>query len=123
MFKRRSKFNKYNAKRIDGFPSMLERSVFMILLARERDGELTNIKRQQRVVLQDGDKDVLIAWKVDFSAEVVATKETIYIESKGIETNDYVLKLKLWRKNPPATLEIWKGSHAKPYLHERIEKK
>ena len=118
MIKRRSRFNKYGAKRVDGFPSMLERSVYMILLARERAGEISDIKRQQAVVLQDGPKDQKISWKVDFS--FIKNDVRWYCESKGIETNDYILKLKIWRKTKPAPLEIRKGSHTRPFLAETI---
>lgn len=70
------------------------------------------------VVLQEGDKTTRINWKVDFSFEKQGVKH--YCESKGLETNDYLLKLKLWRKNPPAPLEIWKGTHLRPFLAEKI---
>jgi hypothetical protein len=114
--------SKYGAVRTaNGFPSKLEEAVYNLLLLRERSGEIKDIKRQQTVVLQQGGKDVRIAWKVDFSFE--KNGATHYCEAKGIETNDYVLKLKLWRKNPPAQLEIWKGTHVRPFLSEVIKVK
>jgi hypothetical protein len=119
VFKRRSKFNKYNATRADGFPSLLERSVYMMLLERERSGEISDIKRQQAVVLQDGPKDVRIVWKIDFS--FVRNGRVEYAEAKGLATNDFVLKLKLFKKNPPSRLEIWRGVHTRPFLAEVIE--
>lgn len=120
MFRRRSRFNKYNAKRTaNGFPSKLEESVYNMLKLREAAGEISDIKRQQVVVLQEGDKDTKINWKVDFS--FLKNGVRCYAEAKGVETGEYVLKLKLWRKLKPAPLEIWKGSYQRPYLAERIE--
>lgn len=112
--------NKYNAKPCRGFPSKLEAAVYDILILREKSGEISDIKRQQTVVLQEGSRDVRIAWKVDFS--FVKKTELVYAEAKGIETMDYRLKLKLWRKNPPATLEIYKGDYRRVKLIETILK-
>jgi hypothetical protein len=122
IFKRRSRFNKFNAKRTaSGFPSKLEEAVYHLLLLRERNGELTDIRRQHAVVLQEGPKDQRISWKVDFSALDVKSQKRIFVEAKGIATNDFVLKLKLWRKLKPFALEIWKGDYRRPYLAERID--
>jgi hypothetical protein len=117
------RFNKYNAKRTaDGFPSKLEAAVYRLLQLRVLSGELRDLRRQHTVVLQEGGKEVRIAWKCDFSAEEVATGRRIFFEAKGVETSEYILKLKLWRKNPPFDLEIWKGHYARPFLAERIRK-
>lgn len=114
--------SKYKAKRTaDGFPSKLERAVFFKLKDREVLGEITDISRQSVVVLQEGDKDTRINWKVDFSFIEKATGRKCYAEAKGIETADYKLKLRLWRKLKPAPLEIWKGSWQRPFMKERIE--
>lgn len=113
--------NKFGAKRVDGFPSQLERAVYYKLLDRQTLGLISDIKRQQTVVLQEGGKDVRIAWKLDFSFINNETKKTEYAEAKGFETNDYLLKLKLWRAKRPAPLEIWRGSHKYPKMVERIE--
>lgn len=114
--------NKYRAKRTaDGFPSKLEAAVWALLLAREKAGEIKNIQRQATVVLQDGPREVKITWRLDFSFERKSTGATEYVEAKGMETETYRLKLKLWRKNPPAALEIWKGDYRRPALAERIE--
>lgn len=112
--------NKYKAKRTGDFPSKLEYAVHEILLLRQRAGKINDIKRQQKVILQDGGRDTNISWRVDFSFE--ENGETVYAEAKGIETGEYRLKLKLWRKNPPADLEIYKGSWSNPVLIERIKK-
>jgi len=118
-FKRRSK---YGAKRTNGFPSKLENAVHEMLLMRQLAGEIKDIKQQQTVVLQPGGKDVRIAWKVDFSFTKVATGETVFAEAKGFPTNDYLLKLKLWRAKPQFDLEIWTGDYRRPTLKEIIKK-
>lgn len=115
--------NKYGAKRADGFPSKLEAAVYGILLTRERLGEIKSIKRQQTVVLQDGGRETKITWRVDFSFSDCATDACCYAEAKGFETADYKIKLKLWRANPPARLEIYKGDYRRPKLVEVIERK
>lgn len=117
------------AKSTNGFPSKLESAVYDILRIRENAKEIRNIKRQQVVVLQDGPSNVRIVWKVDFQFEermIVPIEHPLhwriaYAEAKGIETEDYKIKLKLWRKNPPAPLEIYKGNYKRPALVERIE--
>lgn len=113
---------KYRAIRTPGgFPSKLEAAVYEQLLFRERAGEIKNIKRQQTVVLQDGPREIKITWRVDFSFERTSDGKLVYVESKGFETSDYRLKLKLWRKLKPAPLEIYRGDYKRPTLIERIE--
>lgn len=112
--------NKYGAKPTRGFASKLEAAVYDILIERQSRGELSDIKRQQTVVLQDGPAGVRIAWKVDFSYMSAEDGRTVYVEAKGLETNDYVLKVKLWRNDPPYELEIYRGNWDRPRLVERI---
>lgn len=117
------KRNKFNAtKTADGFGSKFERAVYVKLKDREVLGLITDIKRQQTVVLVPGDRTTRITWRVDFSFVNKSSGQLEYAEAKGFETNDYKLKLKLWRSNPPAPLEIWKGNYMRPVLAERIEK-
>ncbi len=115
--------NKYKAKPTEGFGSKFEAAVYYILLTREKLGEIKEIKKQQTVVLQGGDRSTRITWRVDFSFTEVSSGNTVYCEAKGFETNDYKLKLKMWRGNPPFKLIIYKGSYQKPKLVETIELK
>lgn len=116
---RLKKPNKYGAKAANGYDSYLEGSVGAWLELRQRNGEITDLKRQQTVVLQDGPPNQRIAWKVDFS--FVEKGILVYAEAKGFETEDYKLKLKLWRGRRPAPLEIYKGSANNFQMTERIE--
>lgn len=113
--------NKYGAKPSNGFPSKLESAVNDLLRIRENEKEITDIQRQQTVILQDGAPNVKISWKLDFSYERVSDGKRCYVEAKGFATEDFKLKLKLWRKNPPAPLEIYKGDYRRPILSETIE--
>lgn len=110
-----------SVKMAGSFPSKLESSVYGILAQRESQGEIQNIKRQQSVILQDGPREVKIDWKLDFSYERTSDGKLCYVEAKGFETDVFRLKLKLWRKNPPAPLEIYKGRWDRPVLTETID--
>ena len=112
---------RYHAKRADGFASLLERAVFYKLRDREILGLIKDIKRQQVVILEDLKNGERRNWKVDFSAVDILTDKTFFIEAKGYENNDYLRKRNMWRKNPPARLEIWKGNYRNPRLVEVIE--
>lgn len=113
--------NKYGARATGGFPSRLEAAVYGKLLLREKLGEIRDIKRQQQVVLQGGSNETRITWRLDFSAVDCKTDKVFYVEAKGFETNDFRIKLKLWKMLKPATLEIWKGGYMRPFMAERIE--
>jgi len=115
-----SKKNKFGAKRTNGFPSRLESAVFDHLKIREGAGEIADIKRYPSVELQGG-----IRWKVDFSFVEIASSKLVYAEAKGVATADYRIKLRLWKSDPPARLEIWKGKYYRDeirlFLSEVIE--
>ena len=115
------KKNKYHAKPTNGFPSKLESAVYDILFLREKMGEISNIKRQQTVVLQHGGKAKRIAIKIDFTFVKKATGVLWAAEAKGISTGEWRLKLKLWREVMPMPLELWKGDYRRPKLVEIIE--
>lgn len=117
----RSRRNKYGAKAADGFPSQLHRAVYQMLLMRQTNGEIGEIEREKQVVLQEGPRNVRITWRVDFRCHDLKSDTWFYVEAKGFETKDYLIKLKMWRKQRPARLEIWKGTAARPFLHELID--
>jgi len=124
------KRHKFGAARtvIDGkaFPSKLEGSVYALLTQRVRAGELRNLRLQASVDLHGlcpecKNGHLHTRWKVDFSAEDVATGRTVYFEAKGVETRLYKRQIELWKANPPGRLEVWKGSHQRPALAYVIE--
>jgi hypothetical protein len=113
--------SKFGAMRTaDGFPSKLEASVFQILQLREKAGQIKEIKRQEIVILQDGPSNRRITWRVDFSFIEVKTNQKWLCEAKGVETEVYKLKLKLYRARGTSPLEIWKGTHKAPILYEIV---
>lgn len=110
------KKNKYQNIRTNGFASKLEAEVYKILKMRERAGEISDIKKQQRVDLTCG-----ISWRVDFSFFDKATKKRTYAEAKGMAGERYRLCRKLWKGgHGPGKLEIWKGSYKSPKLAEIV---
>lgn len=122
MFKRRSKFNKYNRTRTaNGFDSKLEEAVYNILLMRERNGEIKDIRRQHTIVLQGGKRETRITWRCDFSFTDVKTGKIVFAEAKGFSDRTYLLKLKMFRAKPQGKLELWRGSYQRPFLAEVIE--
>jgi hypothetical protein len=112
--------NKFKARSVNGFPSKLEAAVYEILLQRQRQGEIKDIKRQHAVILQDGPREIKISWKIDFSATRVEDDAQLFFEAKGIETEAYKLKLKMFRARPQGILEVWKGDYRRPKLVEVI---
>lgn len=115
--------NKYGAKSCNGFPSKLEAAVYHLLKLRERAGEIDDIKRQQTVVLQDGARDQRITYRVDFSYYCKATQQTIWVEAKGVATDVWKMKVKLWKVHGPGRLEIYGGHHLRPSLKQVVEAK
>ncbi len=116
------KRNKFKAVRTNGFGSKFESAVYDLLKLRQLAGEIYEIKCQQGVTLLEGRKDVQIRWKIDFSFRVMGTDALEYAEAKGFATQDYKLKLRLYKSNPPAPLTIYMGSYRKIFIAERVEK-
>ncbi len=112
---------KYRAKPANGFPSKLESAVYELLKVREAAGEIRNISRQVSVELQPGDKDTRIRWRIDFSFERVSDGRLCYAEAKGIALAEYRLKLKLFKGQKLAPIEIWSGTWQRPKLIEKFE--
>lgn len=108
--------NKFGAKREGGFASRLEAVVHQILLLRQHQGEISNLRSQHRVELTQAK----IGWKVDFSFEVEGGK-LCFAEAKGVEDARYRIFRKLWPYYGPGPLEIWKGGYRKPRLVEIIQ--
>lgn len=115
--------NKYGAKPSDGFPSKLEAAVYHLLKLRERAGEIDDIKRQQTVVLQEGSRDERITYRVDFSYYCKKNQTTVWVEAKGVATDVWKMKVKLWRIHGPGRLEIYGGHHLRPSLKQVVEAK
>jgi hypothetical protein len=109
---------KYRSTPTNGFGSKLESAVRDILRAREKAGEIRDIRCQQTIVLQEGARDQRITWRVDFAFEEAGA--TAYAEAKGFATRDYKLKLKLYKGTRKERLYIYGGSYQRPRLIEVV---
>lgn len=119
---KRNKRNKYGARATGGaggFPSQLEAAVYGLLELREKNGEISELKRQQSFVLQDGPQNQRITWRIDFS--FIEKGVLTFAEAKGFPDEVYKLKLKLWRAKKPHPLEIYEGRASNFSMTERIE--
>lgn len=121
--KRKDRYN-HSPTRGMGMPSSIEGQVYQMLLGRQERGEIEDLVRQPTVVLQDGPSSERIAFKPDFGYRCVATQKTEYAEAKtSLESEAYLLKLKLWRaaRARLGAIEIWKPGRDGPMMTERIE--
>lgn len=111
--------NERKARGFDGhtYHSSLEASVSNRLLAEEKDGKLRVIARQQHIHLFSEDEKLCEYWP-DFT--VWQEGAFRWIEAKGFEKPDWLIKLNLWRVGGAGPLEIWGGSWRRPVLREVI---
>src|ERR1700676_2603157 len=95
------KRNKYGAKATkdpeggQGYPSKLEAAVGAFLELRQKNGEISELRRQHPVTLQDGPPNQKITWKIDFS--FIENGDLKFAEAKGYPDEVYKIKLKLFR--------------------------
>ena len=104
--------SKYNSDSSCGFDSKLEAAVHQILQFKEKAGLICDIRCQQTVELTEAK----IRCKIDFSYEDSATKERIYVEAKGMETDRWKIIQKLWVYYGPGHLMIYRGRYEDPKL-------
>jgi len=109
--------NKYNAKRISGFDSQLEYSVYQWLKLLEDTGQATDIKKQEKVSLTKAQ----VQCRIDFSYIDTESNEKIYVEAKGVETPRWRLIKKLWKHYGPGDLQVIKGTARKLDFAETIK--
>lgn len=81
-------------------------------------GKIKELVDQPQVYLTDAQ----IGYRPDFCYFDLASRETIFVEVKGLETREYQLKLKLWRVYGPGPLLIVKRKHSgdMPSVVERV---
>ncbi len=114
---RTTKYNEVTTK-IDNihFASKLEAATYNYLKNRELSGEIRIIQCQKHVKLT---RAAIVAIP-DFYLQDIKTGEYFFAESKGFETERWLIVLKLWRKYGPGRLEIYKGNYKKIYLAEIV---
>ena len=109
--------NKYNAKktRRDGhiFDSLAEADHYIVLKARQRDGEITNLRLQPKFILLEaftdssGKRQRPITYTADFAYDEAG--DSVVVEVKGMETRDWIIRKKLFlQRYPQYRLEIVK---------------
>jgi hypothetical protein len=112
--------NKFGAKRVTydnhSFASKLEHAVYLLLKCREQTGEIEIIQCQAQVRLTKAE----ILYIPDFKCLDLKTKEVFYCEAKGMVQDRFALIKKLWKHYSKHKLEIWSGSHTRPFLKEII---
>lgn len=113
------KKNKFNAKQTtvgsETFPSKLEADVYAHLKFKESVGLISNLKRQETVLLSEAK----IKTRLDF---VYSAQDgfLVYGEGKGMETSRWRLIKQLWRKYGPGKLEVYKSNRRGVYLFETV---
>lgn len=98
------------------FASQLECAVFNFLLLREKAGEIQDIQCQDHIYLTDA----RICYIPDFKFTDVKTKNFVWAEAKGFETDVWKIKKRLWEFYGPGNLEIYKGNAKKINLKEVV---
>ena len=96
--------SKYNNRKADfkgeSFDSEKERDYYILLLDREKRGEITDIQRQVAITIQQafetpsGEKYRAITYKADFVYKDI-TGQVHIVDVKGYKTEVYKLKKKL----------------------------
>ncbi len=99
------------------FASKLEASVYTMLKARENSDEIQILQVQDHVYLTKA----RIHYIPDFKCMDKKTNEVFWVEAKGYANDRWPMKKKLWKFYGPGKLEIWKGTHLRPYLDEVVE--
>ena len=97
------------------FDSMLEKNRYIVLLAKEQAGEISNLELQPEFELMpgfehNGKKVRAIKYKADFSYTVNGVR--VVEDTKGYETDVFKLKQKLfWFNYPEIPLKIIKAKN------------
>lgn len=119
MWSRGPRVGKYGAKQVTQgghkFSSKLECAVYNILLDMEKRFLISNIKLQPSAYMTHA----RIRYVPDFSF-VNKKGETEYVEAKGMQTDVWRIKRRLWVYYGAGTLHIYTGSHLRPEITEII---
>lgn len=103
------KQSRYGVKRIqvDGiwYDSQLERDYHQVLLFMQRAGEISDLEYHQETVYLTESR---IGYKPDFTYTEKGRK--VWVDTKGVETEIFRLKMRLWRCYGPGPLRIVKRS-------------
>lgn len=98
------------------FDSKLEHAVFQELSLLVKTGKFRDLQQQKTVHITEA----RIGYRADFSLFDVEANEEILIEAKGMPSDVWNLKLKLYRVYGTQRLWLYTGSHKYPKLSEVI---
>jgi hypothetical protein len=90
------------------FDSLSEMRYAKVLVQAEKNGEITDLEYQPKVVMTEAK----IVYKADFKYRVVKDNEVLWVDVKGALTATFRLKLRLWKKYGPGKLRLVKQSGA-----------
>lgn len=115
-----AKKHKYSAQKSSvagySFASKLEASLYAQLALEERAGLIKDIQVQDHIKLTDAE----IVYIPDFKYFDLKDNEWVWAEAKGMETDTWRLKRRLWMYYGPGKLKVFKGSWSRLVLHEVI---
>lgn len=94
--------------------------MYLWLKARLQNGEIENIRCEERVTILDAPGRDKVQYYVDFVVFDKLAGHDIGIEVKGFETDVWMLKLKLFRIFGPFPLHIYKLRRQQLALQEEV---
>lgn len=105
--------------------SKLEAAVCGLLELRRRAGEFRILEVEKHIRIcgpegHDCDGKQKIELVVDFQC-TQNDGSIFFAEAKGFETSDWRIKRRLWIHHRTERLEIWQGSHTRPFLAETLD--
>jgi hypothetical protein len=96
--------------------SKLEFAVCQIIKLREMAGEIEHLQHEDHTYLTKA----RIGYIPDFKCRDTKTNEIFWIEAKGYANELWPTKKKLWKHYGHGRLEVWRGTHQRPFLDETI---
>lgn len=92
--------NKYHAKRTNGFDSKKEATRWLILQQMEKDGSISQLRRQvtfELIPVQKDETGKCLERKCTYTADFVYVEDgkTVVEDCKGFKTKEYRLKKKM----------------------------
>jgi hypothetical protein len=81
------------------FDSILERDRWLFLLDMEREGKITKLRRQEHIALKGPDGSTVCVVIPDFSYYHLAAGRVVREDTKGVLTDVFRVKAKLYRAN------------------------
>lgn len=88
------------------FDSIGEANCYQYWKFREAAKEVQVLALQEKIYLSDA----RILYKPDFTIYHLANNETYWIDYKGVETQSFKIKKRLWRSHGPGKLILMRGS-------------